>query len=287
MGVVRRNGQWRLEKREEGHYEVTYEREPQAKVLTPDYSPEMMNDASFATIPVYEVHSYAEAEGIFEERAHGETPASLNTYTGGGSSPSKSIHDGSTGFGGESGVSLDLGSGHGQTLDDVEKLPPGGIALVFLTAGGLILYVSGFAPGEPTFLVGAGIAAIGVIILAWAAFLFRTRGWNETYDFLMHVDDEASTNSGSSSSDDEPETTPPPSEKLKNELIFGRANQECEWCENHLDNPEVHHIEPRSEGGPNEPSNLIVLCPTCHRKADNGGISRTKLRGKLDHIIDR
>ena len=82
----------------------------------------------------------------------------------------------------------------------------------------------------------------------------------------------------SSSSDSSTEKTPPASEKLKNELYFERADKHCEWCGDQVDSPDVHHIQPREEGGPNKKSNLIVLCPTCHRKADRGAISRSKLK---------
>jgi len=34
MGVVRREGDWRLEKQSEGVYEITFRREPQMKILT-------------------------------------------------------------------------------------------------------------------------------------------------------------------------------------------------------------------------------------------------------------
>ncbi len=33
---------------------------------------------------------------------------------------------------------------------------------------------------------------------------------------------------------------------------------------------DVHHIRPYAKGGSNRPWNLSVLCPTCHRKAQNG-----------------
>ena len=41
---------------------------------------------------------------------------------------------------------------------------------------------------------------------------------------------------------------------------------------------EVHHIKPRSEGGPNKLSNLIVLCNNCHGKFQGGIYSRELLR---------
>lgn len=288
MGVVRRDGKWRLEKLEEGHYEVTHQQKPQAKVLTTDYSPGMMDDASFALIPVHEVSSYAEAEGIFEEYAHGGQPDGLTSIGGGNSSPGSFGDRGNLGleFGSDDRNSFDFDHEDGDSLADVENLPPGGIAVVLLFAGGLLLSMFGFAPNEPMSLLGAGLVGLGIMILAWALIIFRSRGWRDAVEFLVTVDNEkASSTMISSDGSEEPKTTPPAPEKLKNELIFGRAAQDCEWCGEHLDNPEVHHIEPRSEGGPNEPKNLIVLCPTCHRKADNGGISRTKLRGKLRYIL--
>lgn len=39
----------------------------------------------------------------------------------------------------------------------------------------------------------------------------------------------------------------------------------CRWCGK--PGQECHHIHYRSEGGANEPSNLILLCMSCHAKA--------------------
>lgn len=282
MGVVRREGDWRLEKQEEGLYEITYQQEPQTIAVTPDYSPGMVDDLAVSTVPVHEVNSYTEAEGLFEEHAHGGQPAGMGLLGGGGraSSPSSPIDADSA----APDLSFDHGEGDGDSLED--SLPPGGLAVAFIFAGGLFLSQSGFSPGEPMFLLGAGIGGIGVAVLAWAGIIFRTQGGAAALDFLVTVDDEETSGSSTSNTSDEPETTPPTPESLKNELIFERADQYCEWCtDGPLDNPEVHHIIPRNEGGPNDPDNLIVLCPTCHRKADNGGISRTKLRGKMKHIL--
>lgn len=288
MGVVRREDQWRLEKQGEGLYEVTYQRQPQARIITPAYSPGMMDNASFAPVSVHEVDSYAEAEGLFEEHAQGGPPAGMASISGGRSSPLGSASEGVLGLdtGGGDRDGFSLGGGDGGVLADAETISPGGLALVCLLAGGLVLSISGFASSDPMFLIGAGIVGLGITIVAWAAFLGWMQGWREAVEFLVTVDEEvpSSTAHGSDTSD-EPKPTPPAPEKLKNELIFGRAEQECEWCGEFLDNPEVHHIEPRSEGGPNEATNLIVLCPTCHQKADKGGISQTKLRGKLRHIL--
>jgi hypothetical protein len=276
MGVVRREGDWRLEKRQESLYEITYQRDLEAMAVTPDYSQGMMDDLAVAAVPVHEVDSYAEAEGLFEEHAHGRTPDSLGVA-------------GNTGGVGQSWTASG-GGGDLTTTDesfDLENsLPPGGLAVVLAVVGGIVLSQTGFAPGEPTFLVGTAMTVIGVAIFAWAGVVFQSEGSAAALDFLVTVDQDG-TNGRSDSENDEPETTPPTPEALKNELIFGRADQHCEWCDDGpLDNPEVHHIEPRNEGGPNERDNLMVLCPTCHAKADRGGISKTKLRGKMSHILD-
>lgn len=47
-------------------------------------------------------------------------------------------------------------------------------------------------------------------------------------------------------------------------LLKERGNlcQTCKWDKANCD---VHHILPRSRGGTNDKSNLIILCPNCHR----------------------
>lgn len=125
------------------------------------------------------------------------------------------------------------------------------------------------------------MASGGVLIFAWAGVIYKTKGWAEAQEFLVTVDEDTAE----STSSDTPEKTPPPSEKLKNELIFDRAGQQCEWCEERFDHPHVHHITPRREGGPNDPENLIVLCPNCHEKADREAIPRSKLRAKVRRQI--
>jgi 5-methylcytosine-specific restriction endonuclease McrA len=49
----------------------------------------------------------------------------------------------------------------------------------------------------------------------------------------------------------------------------------CGWSESVCDR---HHIKPISAGGRDCQSNLIVLCPNCHRKAHFGLITMTTLR---------
>lgn len=41
---------------------------------------------------------------------------------------------------------------------------------------------------------------------------------------------------------------------------------------------EFHHITPVAEGGKNDESNLVLLCPNCHKKAHAGLLTREELR---------
>ena len=41
---------------------------------------------------------------------------------------------------------------------------------------------------------------------------------------------------------------------------------------------EIHHLEPVSDGGSNEPTNLLPLCPNCHTLHHTGIIPLTSLR---------
>lgn len=58
-----------------------------------------------------------------------------------------------------------------------------------------------------------------------------------------------------------------------------RANGICEECggpapfiraKNNMPYLEAHHIKPISEGGRDEPGNIIMVCPNCHRKLHYG-----------------
>lgn len=266
MGVVRKEGQWRLEKAAEGVYEVTYDREAEVKIITSDYTPQGFNDErqDFA-IPVREVDSFTQAEDEFYAIAD----------------------EGSTDRGFGIGIDTGLGGSNSQSTQepiesngDFEDVPAVAVILGALIVGSYLISTAGIDLNSSSFLLGVTFVIVGIGGISWTYLIYRSDGISEATSFLISTDDSDTTETFDNSS----EKTPPVPEKLKGDLIFGRANQRCEWCEKTTDTPEVHHIEPRSEGGPNTRRNLIVLCPDCHRKADNGTPSKTKLKQKVKRI---
>lgn len=47
--------------------------------------------------------------------------------------------------------------------------------------------------------------------------------------------------------------------------VLERDRYRCRGC--FVGAGELHHIQFRSQGGPDKASNLITLCPSCHRRA--------------------
>lgn len=265
MGVVRSEGDWRLEKVSNGVYEITYDRDPQIKVITSDYTPDPLNDErQDLMIDVREVDSFSDAENLFNEVASRGPP--------------------NTGFnvGGDSAAIV--GSSATEQAGELEDVPNIALIPVFLFVGGYVMYNAGFALTAPTFLFGLLLVGVSVVATGWAGLLYKTKGTDSVMEFLFATSSDSGSSKRSKSGREDVEKTPPAPEKLRHELFFDRANQQCEWCEEPLDAPEVHHIQPRSEGGPNDPENLIVLCPNCHNKADSGLISRSQLTAKLERI---
>ncbi len=69
-----------------------------------------------------------------------------------------------------------------------------------------------------------------------------------------------------SKSKPKPKRSAPPKVPVELRLeIHARDHDACRWCMHR--GSEVHHVAYRSEGGPNEPSNLILLCGACHARA--------------------
>lgn len=60
-------------------------------------------------------------------------------------------------------------------------------------------------------------------------------------------------------------------EKISNETrkaIYHRDNYACVLCDDNR-RLQIHHCIKRSQGGTNEPENLVTLCATCHALAHN------------------
>lgn len=185
--------------------------------------------------------------------------------------------------------------------------------LVLITS----VFIIGFALFTYSFQTTEFNIAVTVGLVGVAAGLFDILGYIDMGDILDALDEKSDSdgvltgNSGSSnrssnskssnkgttnnesssgksnsngSSDSESSSankTPPVPQKKKNELYYERAETECEHCEEQVDQPHVHHIEPRSEGGPNTDDNLIVLCPNCHSKADSGLLAKHRLKYRV------
>lgn len=269
MGVVRSEGDWKLNKRETGLYEVTHRGRTEAKIITDDYSPGGLatNPQLDMTVPVHEVHSFTDAESVFYDYAS----KSKETDTLGLGQP--------TGGGGP-----DFGLDQPDTDMDLRDVPPIGYLILGLIMGGVILPQRSFDTGDPVFLVGAAFSLIAIGVVLFTIREYQQEGLSAAVDFLMSTGE--SDQSSSKTTDSNQEKTPPAPKSLRYDLIFERADQHCEWCNTFADNPQVHHIEPRSEGGPNEPGNLIVLCHNCHDKADREAISRSKLEAKVSRQMD-
>lgn len=75
--------------------------------------------------------------------------------------------------------------------------------------------------------------------------------------------------------------------------LLAKTGRMCAVC-NRLHGVQVHHIVPRSEGGPDDASNAIPLCPNCHDEVhahySPGRTTRlyteAELRGHLQRTID-
>lgn len=282
MGVVRREGDWRLEKVEEGHYELTHQRELYAKIVTPEFDPGLMGSVGFGLETVYEVDSYAEAEGLFEEHAEGNKPDIFSTVSPPGSPAGGTTDAGSSRSIFDSGDSERTQDPIGSLFEEA-NLPIGGLGVVLVLAGGITIWNYGIAPDQLVFQFSALLLGVGLLIFAIALLMALAEGPSAAVDFLLTAaDKDDSEAGGSSATEDESSrtTTSVPSDR-KRELIYDRAGNACEYCDEPTDNPEIHHIESRSDGGTHERSNLMVLCPSCHRKANSGGLSKTQLHEKL------
>lgn len=145
----------------------------------------------------------------------------------------------------------------------------GGVVPLIVLTGCLV--VGGYGIRERPFEVGVPYLWEGVVVLSAVGLLYV--GWQLTVG-------------RSSAGDSATPTTPPVPEPLREEIVDERADGYCEFCRTEADSLTVHHVVPRSEGGPNVRKNLIALCPTCQTKADDDVYARSELRDKVRHLED-
>lgn len=64
-------------------------------------------------------------------------------------------------------------------------------------------------------------------------------------------------------------------------VIYQQAGSRCPFCaEADVALLDIHHIVPRSAGGSNDHTNLILACKNCHARIESGGISQEELNRK-------
>lgn len=66
--------------------------------------------------------------------------------------------------------------------------------------------------------------------------------------------------------------------------IFKRLNIGCSLCGWNCCVCDIHHINPKAEGGGDEHENLTYVCPNCHRMLHNGLIDSDRVINLKDHI---
>lgn len=79
MGVVKRDGKWKMEKKKDGVYLVTERGEQRAKIITGDYEPSgMMNDERNSMMAnIIEVKNFEEAKEEFKDFVENEGSSGL------------------------------------------------------------------------------------------------------------------------------------------------------------------------------------------------------------------
>lgn len=165
-----------------------------------------------------------------------------------------------------------------RTEEDNNLIPLMVLVVCVVIGGYAVTEASTFADA-PYVLVALLLVSVGGVgYVAWGFNDVRRKsGMHAAVGWLVSDLGDSSTSSGGPDVD----KTPPTPEKLKNTIRVERAHGRCEFCDEESDFLEVHHIKPRADGGPNTRMNLIALCPTCHKKADRGVHSRSKLK----HVV--
>ncbi len=68
-------------------------------------------------------------------------------------------------------------------------------------------------------------------------------------------------------------------------LLQKEVNSHCPFCESDdVDHFQFHHIDENTEN--NDPSNLLMLCPTCHSKITKGDIIRSEVEEIKKRLVE-
>ena len=159
-----------------------------------------------------------------------------------------------------------------QKSNSWETLHPAAKIATFLLAPPIIAWL---LKGGIGFFVAAGVELI--VLAAAIAYAVRTTGdfKHVVEAFLDAYSTWVSKWQDARSREQACERKTPPLTGYQRTSLKRQVGFQCEIprCreETHL---EVHHIKPRSETGPNIPSNLLVLCRNHHAQCGSGGFSR-------------
>lgn len=156
-----------------------------------------------------------------------------------------------------------------------------GVGIFLISAFMLWYALTSMNPDGNAYMIVIGGSILGVIA-AIGDFL----DYFDMSDYVDFSNIDGESQKSAKSNKSKKKKTPPAPTALKNKLYYERAGGACEHCGERVDQPHVHHIKPRADGGPNTVSNLIVLCPNCHSKADSGLIARHRLRYKAKQQND-
>lgn len=166
--------------------------------------------------------------------------------------------------------------------------------MVFFLVGGVLLTQTSTG-NKMMIFIGGTFLAVGLGIFGAAAYKMKRHGPSEAAEFLQRdspinpppVEEERGSNSSSSSRTRRRTLT----QRKKDEIIYDRADEVCERCGEDTKGEglglHVHHIMPVSEGGSDNYSNLVALCPNCHHEADRGAIPKNELRAKVRRHMEK
>ena len=130
-------------------------------------------------------------------------------------------------------------------------------------------------------VVGVVVAVLGLCLWRFEGFRARVfNGVKTTIDGLIHQPPKPIEPTPVPGPESTPEFTPVrPLTQSDRDLYFDYIGHRCEKPNCREGNVhEIHHITPRQEGGRNDVWNLIVLCPTHHKYADNNIPPRSRQR---------